>query len=99
MFVILCVHKYDLGYFHLLLWIIQHHPVMVLQNGLLLKFDMRETMNPLLSVIGLTSLPIFSIHSLSYNPCHATHKVLTASSAGPCVWKTEDGAERLVLLC
>ncbi|CAN6568504.1 unnamed protein product [Malus baccata var. baccata] len=59
-----------------------------LQDGMLLMFDMRFSKIPLLSLAGLTSRPIHTIHSLVQNRAfsHTSHKLLTASSSGPCVW-------------
>ncbi|KAM1053560.1 hypothetical protein ACFX2I_000984 [Malus domestica] len=59
-----------------------------LQDGMLLMFDMRFSKVPLLSLAGLTSRPIHTIHSLVQNRAfsHTSHKLLTASSIGPCVW-------------
>ncbi|KAF2295628.1 hypothetical protein GH714_033346 [Hevea brasiliensis] len=64
-----------------------------LQNGMLLVFDMRHTINPLQSIVGLTAQPIHTIHSLVHNPIlgHDAQKLLTASSLGPCVWSTSSG--------
>ncbi|KAB2598003.1 E3 ubiquitin-protein ligase RFWD3-like [Pyrus ussuriensis x Pyrus communis] len=59
-----------------------------LPDGLLLMFDMRFSKLPLLSLAGLTSRPIHTIHSLVQNRAfsHTSHKLLTSSSSGPCVW-------------
>lgn len=68
---------------------------------MLLMFDMRFSKIPLLSLAGLTSRPIHTIHSLVQNRAfsHTSHKLLTASSSGPCVWNMGSAGpagERLV---
>ncbi|XP_050384028.1 uncharacterized protein LOC126800672 isoform X2 [Argentina anserina] len=66
-----------------------------LQNGYLMVFDMRQTSGPVEYLKGLTSNPIHTVHSLSYNsalpPCVRT--VMSASSIGLCLWNF-GGAEK-----
>ncbi|KAM4094333.1 hypothetical protein ACB094_06G187700 [Castanea mollissima] len=71
-----------------------------LPNGMLLTFDMRRTRNPLQCMVGLTSRPIHTIYSLVNNPAfgQGAHKLLTASSIGPCVWNTGCATERPFLV-
>ncbi|KAM3698395.1 hypothetical protein ACB098_06G185200 [Castanea mollissima] len=71
-----------------------------LQTGMLLTFDMRRTRNPLQCMVGLTSRPIHTIYSLVNNPAfgQGAHKLLTASSIGPCVWNTGCATERPFLV-
>ncbi|KAI3908349.1 hypothetical protein MKX01_027371 [Papaver californicum] len=78
----------------------EHHMYTGLQNGMLLLFDMRQTSGPVESMNGLTSHPVHTIHSLPDNsPLHnGGRSVLTASSIGPCVWKTGHTGERPILL-
>ncbi|EEF32783.1 conserved hypothetical protein [Ricinus communis] len=70
-----------------------HYMYAGLQNGMILVFDMRHTVNPLQSMIGLTPRPIHTIHSLVHNPAlgQNAQKLLTASSLGPCVWDVSAG--------
>lgn len=60
------------------------------QNGKLLVFDVRQIAQPVQSLDGLTTHPIHTVHSLDNG---GTSKVLTASSAGACVWDIDQGAE------
>lgn len=70
------------------------------QNGMLLVFDRRSSLTPLQSLVGLTSRPIHTIHSLMENRAfsHTDLKLLTASSSGPCVWNIGNPGERLVYM-
>ncbi|OVA06945.1 zinc finger protein [Macleaya cordata] len=71
-----------------------------LQNGMLLVFDMRQTARPVESMNGLTCHPVHTIHSLVDNfPLpNGGRTLLTASSIGPCVWRTGDSGERPLLV-
>ncbi|XP_028059658.1 uncharacterized protein LOC114263347 [Camellia sinensis] len=76
-----------------------HYMYAGLQNGMLLVFDMRQTVHPVQSINGLSSRPIHTIHSFEHKPtlCHGA-SLLTASAIGPCVWNTSGAKERLTLL-
>ncbi|CAN6838268.1 hypothetical protein Bca4012_047365 [Brassica carinata] len=65
-----------------------HHIYAGLQNGMVLVFDMRQTMGPLASFAGLTSNPVHTIHHLSANstPSSDVCSLLSASSIGLCQW-------------
>ncbi|XP_026439604.1 uncharacterized protein LOC113338388 isoform X2 [Papaver somniferum] len=78
----------------------EHHMYTGLQNGMLLLFDMRQTSGPVESMNGLTSHPIHTVHSFTDNsPLHnGGRSVLTASSIGPCVWKTGIPGERPIVV-
>ncbi|CAH8385626.1 unnamed protein product [Eruca vesicaria subsp. sativa] len=71
-----------------------HHIYTGLQNGMVLMFDMRQTMGPLASFTGLTSNPVHTIHHLSPNstPTADVCCLLSASSIGLCQWNI-DGSE------
>eukprot|EP00258_Populus_trichocarpa_P009676 XP_002316395.1 E3 ubiquitin-protein ligase RFWD3 isoform X2 [Populus trichocarpa] len=70
-----------------------HYVYAGLQNGMLLVFDMRGTLNPLQSMVGPVLGPIHTMHPLAQNPVLGSNsqKLLTASSLGPCVWNTDAG--------
>ncbi|KAH8497351.1 hypothetical protein H0E87_019864 [Populus deltoides] len=70
-----------------------HYVYAGLQNGMLLVFDMRGTLNPLQSMVGPVPGPIHTMHPLAQNPVLGSNsqKLLTASSLGPCVWNTDAG--------
>ncbi|THG20089.1 hypothetical protein TEA_011068 [Camellia sinensis var. sinensis] len=72
-----------------------HYMYAGLQNGMLLVFDMRQTVHPVQSINGLSSRPIHTIHSFEHKPtlCHGA-SLLTASAIGPCVWNTSGAKER-----
>ncbi|KAI8006176.1 E3 ubiquitin-protein ligase RFWD3 [Camellia lanceoleosa] len=76
-----------------------HYMYAGLQNGMLLVFDMRQTVHPVQSINGLSSRPIHTIHSFEHKPtlCHGA-SLLTASAIGPCVWNTSGAKERPFLL-
>ncbi|KAF6171454.1 hypothetical protein GIB67_017978 [Kingdonia uniflora] len=77
-----------------------HHLNTGLQNGKLLVFDMRQTACPMESINGLTSHPVHTIHSLKHDNSLpiGVRTLLTASSIGPCVWKTGGTGERPFLV-
>lgn len=60
----------------------------ILQNGMVVQFDMRQTMRPVESITGLTDSPIHTVHSLSADSTVScgVKGVLTASSVGLCHW-------------
>lgn len=65
-----------------------HYVYTGLQNGMVLKFDLRQTVRPVESIAGLTSNPVHSIQCLSTDLSlgSGTRSVLTASSVGLCHW-------------
>ncbi|KAK8934108.1 hypothetical protein KSP39_PZI014664 [Platanthera zijinensis] len=63
---------------------------------MLLMFDIRQTARCLESMEGLSRFPIHTICSLQ--PNHCSRKVLTASSAGPCLWDASGCGERPFLI-
>ncbi|KAJ3681903.1 hypothetical protein LUZ60_014476 [Juncus effusus] len=67
-----------------------HHIYAGLQNGKLLVFDVRQTAQPLHSLEGLSTQPVHTVHTLNNNNNTGIRKVLTASSAGPCVWDVDN---------
>lgn len=62
--------------------------VKYMQNGMLLVFDMRQTLKPVESVVGLTSNPIHTMYSLLPDSTlpSGVRSLLTASSGGLCQW-------------
>lgn len=70
----------------------------ILQNGMLLVFDMRQTLKPMESLEGLSCNPIHSMHSLLHKETHGARTILSASSIGLCQWKIDSGEERLVMV-
>ncbi|KAG8092438.1 hypothetical protein GUJ93_ZPchr0012g20891 [Zizania palustris] len=67
-----------------------------LQNGMLLAFDIRQTAAPLHSMMGLSTHPVHTIHSVVDNGSFG--KVLSASSIGPCIWDVDGSINRPNLL-
>lgn len=67
-----------------------------LQNGMLMVFDMRHTIHPVESMHGVDSRSIHTIHPLEHNTSHSQSisQLLTASTAGPCVWNINGGMQR-----
>ncbi|GMP50302.1 hypothetical protein CsSME_00016974 [Camellia sinensis var. sinensis] len=65
-----------------------HYIYSGLQNGMLLVFDMRQTLKPMESLTGLTCNPIHTVHSLSPDSTlpSGARSLLTASSIGLCQW-------------
>ncbi|XP_050945082.1 uncharacterized protein LOC103500825 isoform X2 [Cucumis melo] len=64
-----------------------HHVYAGLKNGLLVMFDMRQTVGPLKILQGLTNNPIHTIHSLSsYSTVSNDKSILSASAYGICQW-------------
>ncbi|KAL1201524.1 hypothetical protein V5N11_002724 [Cardamine amara subsp. amara] len=72
-----------------------HHVYAGLQNGMVLVFDMRQTRGPLVSLTGLTTNPVHSIHQLSANstPTSDVLALLSASSMGLCQWNISGSEE------
>ncbi|KAI6698056.1 hypothetical protein NL676_018175 [Syzygium grande] len=75
-----------------------HHVYAGLQNGMLLVFDMRQTLKPMESLEGLSCNPIHSMHSLLHKETHGARTILSASSIGLCQWKIDSGEERPTLV-
>ncbi|OEL23623.1 hypothetical protein BAE44_0015359 [Dichanthelium oligosanthes] len=67
-----------------------------LQNGMLLVFDIRQTVRPLHSMEGLSTHPVHTLHSVIDN--NGSRKVLSASAIGPCMWDADDNQSRPHLL-
>ncbi|KAI8563273.1 hypothetical protein RHMOL_Rhmol03G0100100 [Rhododendron molle] len=65
-----------------------HYVYTGLQNGMLLVFDMRQTLKPVESVVGLTPNPIHTMYSLLPDSTlpPGVRSLLTASSGGLCQW-------------
>ncbi|VVB13062.1 unnamed protein product [Arabis nemorensis] len=65
-----------------------HHIYAGLQNGMVLVFDMRQTIRPFASLTGLRSNPVHTIHHLSPDstPTSDVRSLLSASSIGLCQW-------------
>lgn len=73
-----------------------HHVYAGLQNGMLLVFDIRQTARPLHSMVGLSTHPVHTLHSVIDN--NGSRKVVSASSIGPCMWDAEGNQTRPNLL-
>lgn len=71
-----------------------------LQNGMVLEFDLRQTLRPVESMIGLTSNPIHTVLSLSADLAvdSGIRSVLTASSVGLCHWNFGCSEEKSFLI-
>ncbi|EEE51342.1 hypothetical protein OsJ_32345 [Oryza sativa Japonica Group] len=67
-----------------------------LQNGMLLTFDIRQTVAPLHSMMGLSTHPVHTIHSVVDGG--GSRKVISASSIGPCIWDVDGSRNRPDLL-
>nr|KYP70909.1 RING finger and WD repeat domain-containing protein 3 [Cajanus cajan] len=70
-----------------------------LQNGSVLVFDMRQTAGPMKSLVGLTSNPVHTVHSLAQTlslPSGAK-TILSASAIGLCQWNI-DSEERPLMI-
>jgi len=67
-----------------------------LQNGMLLVFDIRQTLAPLHCMLGLSTHPVHTIHSIVDG--NGSRKVFSASSIGPCIWDVDGGEDRPNLL-
>ena len=68
---------------------------LLLQDGSVLMFDMRQTTGPVKFLKGLTSSRVHTIHSLLHKSTLASgaRSVLSASSAGLCQWNFEGADE------
>lgn len=71
-----------------------------LQNGMVLVFDLRQTMRALESRNGLTCNPVHTMYSLSDDSTvhSGVKKLLTASSVGLCHWNIGDAHEQPILI-
>ncbi|RCV46966.1 hypothetical protein SETIT_9G574000v2 [Setaria italica] len=67
-----------------------------LQNGMLMVFDVRQTTRPLHSMVGLSTNPIHTLHSVIDN--NGCRKILSASAVGPCMWDADNNQSRPHLL-
>uniref|UniRef100_A0A0E0CTS8 RING-type E3 ubiquitin transferase n=1 Tax=Oryza meridionalis TaxID=40149 RepID=A0A0E0CTS8_9ORYZ len=67
-----------------------------LQNGNLIIFDIRQTSRPLHSMVGLSTTPVHTLHTVIDN--NGSRKFLSASSIGPCMWDTDGNQGRPKLL-
>ncbi|CAL4928605.1 unnamed protein product [Urochloa decumbens] len=67
-----------------------------LQNGTILVFDIRQGARPLHSMVGLSTNPIHTLHSVVDN--NGCRKILSASAIGPCMWDADDNESRPHLL-
>ncbi|KAL2345089.1 hypothetical protein Fmac_006374 [Flemingia macrophylla] len=72
-----------------------HYIYAGLQNGFVLVFDMRKTAGPMKSLVGLTSNPVHTVHSLAptSNLASGVKTILSASAIGICQWNI-DSEER-----
>lgn len=62
---------------------------------MLLAFDIRQTARPLHSMVGLSTNPIHTLHSVvDDNGCR---KILSASAVGPCLWDSDDSQSRYIV--
>ncbi|XP_052174977.1 uncharacterized protein LOC127789921 isoform X2 [Diospyros lotus] len=77
-----------------------HYAYTGLQNGMVMVFDMRQTVRPVESMVGLTCNPIHTVHSLSpeLSFLSGVRSLLTASSVGLCHWNFGSSEERLFLV-
>lgn len=77
-----------------------HYLYAGLQNGTLLVFDMRQTLRPVESVVGMTCNPIHSMYSLVPDSTlpSGVRSLLTASSSGLCQWNFGAIEERAFLI-
>lgn len=64
----------------------------ILQNGMLLVFDTRQTKGPLHSLSGLSTNPVHTIHSVVDDS--GSTKIISASSTGPCIWDVDGNENR-----
>lgn len=70
--------------------------LLLVQNGMLMVFDMRQTLRPMAEIIGPTSNPIHTIYSVLHNSTLSSgvSTLLAASSVGLCQWKFGGEEER-----
>ena len=59
---------------------------------MLLTFDIRQTVAPLHSMMGLSTHPVHSIHSVVDGG--GSRKGISASSIGPCIWDVDGSRNR-----
>jgi len=66
-----------------------------LQNGSVLVFDMRQTVGPVKSLVGLTNNPVHTVTSLAQTSSlsSSVKTILSASAFGLCQWNI-DSEER-----
>ncbi|KAL1351970.1 hypothetical protein AAHE18_06G132600 [Arachis hypogaea] len=65
-----------------------HYMYTGLQNGSVLVFDIRQTAGPMKSLVGLTSNPVHTVHSLLQTSC-LPNSILSASAIGLCQWNID----------
>uniref|UniRef100_A0A0E0K7M8 RING-type domain-containing protein n=1 Tax=Oryza punctata TaxID=4537 RepID=A0A0E0K7M8_ORYPU len=68
----------------------------IVHNGNLIIFDIRQTLRPLHSMVGLSTHPVHTLHTVIDN--NGSRKFLSASSIGPCMWDTDGNQGRPKLL-
>ncbi|ONL92736.1 Transducin/WD40 repeat-like superfamily protein [Zea mays] len=73
-----------------------HHIYAGLQNGMVVVFDIRQTVRPLRCMVGLSANPVHTLHSVIDN--NGSRKVLSASAIGPCMWDADSNQSRPHLL-
>lgn len=64
-----------------------HHIYAGLQNGMVVVFDIRQTVRPLRCMVGLSANPVHTLHCVIDN--NGSRKVLSASAIGPCMWDAD----------
>ncbi|TKY62117.1 E3 ubiquitin-protein ligase RFWD3 [Spatholobus suberectus] len=76
-----------------------HYVYAGLQNGSILVFDMRQTAGPMKSLVGLTSNPVHTVHSLAQTSSlpSGVQTILSASAIGLCQWNI-DSEERPLMV-
>ncbi|CAJ1892073.1 unnamed protein product [Sphenostylis stenocarpa] len=70
-----------------------------LQNGSVLVFDMRQTVGPMKSLVGLTNNPVHTVHSLAQTSglSSGVGTILSASAIGLSQWNIESEERPLVV--
>jgi E3 ubiquitin-protein ligase RFWD3 len=58
-----------------------------MQNGMVVVFDIRQTVRPLRCMVGLSANPVHTLHCVIDN--NGSRKVLSASAIGPCMWDAD----------
>uniref|UniRef100_A0A0A9HJU7 Uncharacterized protein n=1 Tax=Arundo donax TaxID=35708 RepID=A0A0A9HJU7_ARUDO len=60
-------------------------------------FDIRQTARPLHSMVGLSTHPVHTVHSVIDN--NGYRKVPSASAIGPCMWDADGNQSRSTKVC
>ncbi|ESW34775.1 hypothetical protein PHAVU_001G180000 [Phaseolus vulgaris] len=70
-----------------------------LQNGSVLVFDMRQTVGPVKSLVGLTNNPVHTVNSLAQTSSLSSgvKTILSASAFGLCQWNIDSEERPLVV--